>query len=115
LIHIKRYFFSSSFRCLSTQAKAKVANDEKPPKTREAAAPNYSFVNNIFRGKVESSQIFPYPMYLNQEQLDTMGAFVDPISKYFTESHDAARLDLEEKIDEQTIENMKEFGAFGVN
>jgi hypothetical protein len=54
-------------------------------------------------------------MYLNQEQLDTMGAFVDPISKYFTESHDAARLDLEEKIDEQTIENMKEFGAFGVN
>lgn len=53
-------------------------------------------------------------MYLSQDQIDYIGAFVDPVTKYFQESHDAARLDLEEKLDEETKKNLGELGALGL-
>lgn len=59
--------------------------------------------------------MFPYPMYLNQEQLEYLSAFVDPLEKYFSVHHDAARLDMEEKLDETTIQNLRDIGAFGVS
>lgn len=63
---------------------------------------------------MESSQLFPFPMYLNQEQLEYVGAFVDPVTKYFSEAHDAARYDLNEKLDAETLDQLWELGAFGV-
>lgn len=101
---------------MSTQAQTKPLPDEKkPPKTRDRpAVQNKSFVHNLFMGKVESSEVFPFPMYLNQEQLEYVGAFVDPVTKYFSEVHDAAKYDLEEKLDPETLDHLWELGAFGV-
>lgn len=101
---------------MSTKTQAKPAIEETaPPKARSSpAVANHSFVHNIFRGKVESSQLFPFPMYLNQEQLEYVGAFVDPVTKYFSEVHDAARYDMNEKLDADTLDHLWELGAFGV-
>lgn len=71
-------------------------------------------MSNLFRGRVEASQVFPFPMYLNQEQIEYVGAFVDPVTKYFTEAHDAAKYDLQEKLDPETLDHLWELGAFGL-
>lgn len=110
--------FPFNFRCLSAKAQTKPAiNDDvkKSPKPRNApAAENHSFVHNLFRGSLETSQVFPFPMYLNQEQLEYVGAFVDPVTKYFSEVHDAAKYDLQEKLDPETLDHLWELGAFGL-
>lgn len=83
---------SLSFRCLSTQAKAQASNDGKS-KPSQAQQHNQSFVHNLFRGQVEHSQVFPFPIALNQEQTDNIAAFVDPVTKFFEEVNDAGRND----------------------
>ena len=45
---------------------------------------------------------------------DYVSACVDPLAKYFAETHDAARLDREENMDDETMKNLREIGAFGV-
>lgn len=42
------------FRCLSTQTQVKAVENRPVVK-------NVSFVHNIFRGIIQSSQVFPYP------------------------------------------------------
>ena len=38
---------------------------------------------NLFRGAVDTSQVFPYPEVLNEEQKDTLKMFIDPTAKFF--------------------------------
>lgn len=38
---------------------------------------------NIFRGQIESRQVFPYPNVLTPEQRETLQMLVDPVSKFF--------------------------------
>lgn len=40
---------------------------------------------NVFRGKIDSSQIFPYPDILNKEQRDSLKKLVKPIEQFFYE------------------------------
>lgn len=65
----------------------KTKNDPK------AQPHNQSFVHNLFKGQVEHSQMFPFPIALDQEQIEYVGAFVDPVTKFFTEINDASRND----------------------
>lgn len=91
-IFIRSLFTFSMFRYLSTQAKLK-SNDEVKATPKTQPQHNQSFVHNLFRGQVESSQVFPFPMALNEEQTEYVGAFVDPVMKFFTEVNDASRND----------------------
>lgn len=50
-------------------------------------------MHNLFRGQVESSQVFPFPIALDQEQTEYVGAFVDPLTRFFVEVNDAAKND----------------------
>lgn len=45
---------------------------------------NRSFVSNMFRGEVITKEVFPYPFALNEEQREEIGAFVDPVTAFFT-------------------------------
>lgn len=38
---------------------------------------------NLFRGQLQTSQVFPYPNVLNDEQTETLTSLVDPVSKFF--------------------------------
>ncbi|KAG5674349.1 hypothetical protein PVAND_004324 [Polypedilum vanderplanki] len=98
-------------RCLSAQPQTK---SKQTPRAEKAAKPNLSFVHNLFRGQVESSQVFPYPIALNQEQIEYVGAFVDPVSKFFSEVNNADRNDMNAQVDEETLKHLWELGAFGL-
>lgn len=78
--------FSLKFRCLATSAKLNEAPPKSSPKSGKAVAPNKSFVANFFRGKVESSETFPYPYYLTEEESETLSMVVDPVSRFFVVS-----------------------------
>jgi hypothetical protein len=38
---------------------------------------------NLFRGVVETAQVFPFPQVLNEEQKDNLKMLVDPTAKFF--------------------------------
>lgn len=38
---------------------------------------------NLFRGQLQTSQVFPYPEVLNDEQTETLTSLVDPVTKFF--------------------------------
>jgi len=42
-----------------------------------------SFTMNLFRGQLQTSQVFPYPNVLNDEQTETLTSLVDPVTKFF--------------------------------
>lgn len=83
----------SASRCLSAQTKTKSSDDSKTRNEPKIQQHNQSFVHNLFRGQVEHSQVFPFPIALNEEQIEYVGAFVDPVTKFFVEVNDAARND----------------------
>lgn len=77
-MHIFFFFYD---RCLATAAKPKEAAPaakEKKPTT------NLSFMANIFRGKVQSAQVFPYPYNLTEEESETLSMVIDPVSRFFS-------------------------------
>lgn len=62
-------------------------NEAPPkPKSEKAVEPNQSFVANFFRGKVESSQVFPYPYNLTEEESETLSMVIDPVTRFFAVS-----------------------------
>lgn len=59
-----------------------VPNPERaPPQTQTTE--DQSFVMNMFRGQIQSNQIFPYPNVLTEEQKETLKMLVDPVEKFF--------------------------------
>lgn len=71
-------------RCLATSAQLNEASSKA--KLDKAVAPNKSFVANFFRGRVESSEVFPYPYNLTEEESETLSMVVEPMSRFFTVS-----------------------------
>jgi hypothetical protein len=69
-----RFIATTSVQCKTVQ------NTEKNP---AAQTENHSFVMHLFRGQLESRQVFPYPDVLTDEQRDTLKMLVDPVSKFF--------------------------------
>lgn len=100
-------------RCLASAAQAQpkqksldVENAKKPP--------NMSFMANIFRGQVESSQVFPYPDVLGPEQKEEINSLLDPLEKLFLEINDSVKNDENSKIDPKTLDSLWEAGAFSI-
>ncbi|GAB1600389.1 very long-chain specific acyl-CoA dehydrogenase, mitochondrial-like [Argonauta hians] len=73
-----------------------------------------SFAMNLFRGNVISDQVFPFPEVLNEDQKQTLSELVDPCAKFFEEVNDATKNDQLEKVDEATMQGLKDMGAFGL-
>ncbi|KAL3847388.1 hypothetical protein ACJMK2_018303, partial [Sinanodonta woodiana] len=73
-----------------------------------------SFCMNIFRGQIKVDQVFPYPEVMTSEQKQTLQMLLDPTAKFFEEQNDALKNDSLEKVDEPTMQGLKELGAFGL-
>uniref|UniRef100_A0A3P8UM54 Very long-chain specific acyl-CoA dehydrogenase, mitochondrial n=1 Tax=Cynoglossus semilaevis TaxID=244447 RepID=A0A3P8UM54_CYNSE len=73
-----------------------------------------SFAVNIFKGQLTTPQVFPYPSALNEEQEQFLRELVGPVCKFFEEVNDAAKNDALEKVEDHTMEGLKEMGAFGL-
>lgn len=106
----------AAYRLQSTAAQPAASEKvaQKEQKLPKQAKANKSFVMNIFRGAAVTDQAIPYPYVLTEEQKETLEMLVDPTEKFFEECNDAAKNDAIERVDEQTLEGLKELGAFGL-
>ncbi|ESP04846.1 hypothetical protein LOTGIDRAFT_177715 [Lottia gigantea] len=73
-----------------------------------------SFGLNLFKGKIATDQVFPFPEVLTPDQKQTLQELVDPVSKFFEEQNDAMKNDSIEKVEDETMEGLKAMGAFGL-
>ena len=103
-------------RCLGT-AKPDVALERKKKKERamqKKAVESTSFVQNMFRGMIQTEQTFPYPKVLTEEQAENLAMLVEPTEKFMTEVNDSAWNDANERVHPDTVQGLKELGAFGL-
>ncbi|XP_062342332.1 very long-chain specific acyl-CoA dehydrogenase, mitochondrial-like [Osmerus eperlanus] len=89
---------------------ATAAKDGKKAQTVESK----SFAVNMFKGQITTAQVFPYPSVMNEEQTQFLQELVGPVSKFFDEVNDPAKNDALEKVEDHTMEGLKEMGAFGL-
>jgi len=71
------------FRCASSAAAPAEAEAKRQKKPKKATK-SESYVMNLFRGELVTSQLFPYPDVLTTDQRDTVASMVDPVHKLFT-------------------------------
>ncbi|XP_006107998.1 very long-chain specific acyl-CoA dehydrogenase, mitochondrial isoform X1 [Myotis lucifugus] len=81
---------------------------------KAAKAESKSFAVGMFKGQLTTEQVFPYPSVLNEEQTQFLKELVGPVSRFFEEVNDPAKNDMLEKVEEATIQGLKELGAFGL-
>ncbi|XP_054742051.1 very long-chain specific acyl-CoA dehydrogenase, mitochondrial [Anastrepha obliqua] len=81
---------------------------------KEQLANSSSFMMNIFRGKLVSKEVFPYPDVLHEEQKELIMSLASPFEKFFSEVNNAARNDENSSIDESVLDQLWELGAFGI-
>ncbi|KAM6909526.1 very long-chain specific acyl-CoA dehydrogenase, mitochondrial [Xenentodon cancila] len=68
----------------------------------------------MFKGQIATPQVFPFPKALNEEQEQFLKELVGPVCKFFEEVNDPAQNDALEKVEDHTMEGLKEMGAFGL-
>lgn len=73
-----------------------------------------SFAMGIFTGKAHVDQMFPFPQVLNQDQEEFLTALIDPVEKFMSEENNAAVNDTNAEIEPDTLQGLKEMGAFGL-
>lgn len=88
----------------------KVENESKNSKATESK----SFALNIFRGVISHDDIFPYKDVLTDEQKSNLQALIEPTAVFLRENNDAAKNDSMETVAPETLEGLKELGAFGL-
>ncbi|XP_054457512.1 very long-chain specific acyl-CoA dehydrogenase, mitochondrial [Anoplopoma fimbria] len=81
---------------------------------KTVAVESKSYAVNIFKGQIATAQVFPYPSAMNEEQEQFLRELVGPVSKFFEEVNDAAKNDSLEKVEDHTMQGLKEMGAFGL-
>lgn len=67
-------------RCLATQSVPKAVKSDKAEASKKESQ---SFTMNLFRGQLQTSQVFPYPEPLTEDQVETLKMFIDPVEKFF--------------------------------
>ncbi|XP_007483276.3 very long-chain specific acyl-CoA dehydrogenase, mitochondrial isoform X1 [Monodelphis domestica] len=80
----------------------------------EAMEGSKSFAVGMFKGQLTTDQVFPYPSVLNEEQMQFLKELVGPVSRFFEEVNDPAKNDSLEKVEDSTMQGLKELGAFGL-
>ncbi|XP_072232041.1 very long-chain specific acyl-CoA dehydrogenase, mitochondrial isoform X2 [Leuresthes tenuis] len=94
---------------------AAVGSDAAPKVEKKTAVEeSKSFAVNMFKGQITTAQVFPFPKALNDEQEQFLQELVGPVSKFFEEVNDPAKNDALEKVEDHTMEGLKEMGAFGL-
>ncbi|XP_043460883.1 very long-chain specific acyl-CoA dehydrogenase, mitochondrial isoform X1 [Leptopilina heterotoma] len=109
--NLNKFLISGSVRCLATQSVPKAVKSDKAEASKKESQ---SFTMNLFRGQLQTSQVFPYPEPLTEDQVETLKMFIDPVEKFFEEVNDPVANDNNSSIDEKTMKALWEIGAFGL-
>ncbi|XDV51553.1 hypothetical protein PO909_020412 [Leuciscus waleckii] len=78
-----------------------------------SSARSLAYAKDMFLGKVNKAEVFPYPEISNEE-LEEMNQLVQPVEKFFSEDVDSKKIDLEAVIPPETLNGLKELGLFGI-
>merc|ERR1719242_2539964 len=81
---------------------------------QKKAVTSNSFVQNVFRGMIEPTQVFPFPVALDEEQRENLEMLVPIAERVMTEQNDPLLNDQLETVPEDTINALRELGAFGL-
>ncbi|XP_063124528.1 very long-chain specific acyl-CoA dehydrogenase, mitochondrial isoform X1 [Rattus norvegicus] len=101
----------------ATQAvleKPETLSSDASTREKPARAESKSFAVGMFKGQLTTDQVFPYPSVLNEEQTQFLKELVGPVARFFEEVNDPAKNDSLEKVEEDTLQGLKELGAFGL-
>ncbi|XP_033102473.1 complex I assembly factor ACAD9, mitochondrial-like [Anneissia japonica] len=71
-----------------------------------------AFVKNLFMGRLIKEDVFPYPE-ISVEKFQEINELCAPIEKFFREDVPSKEIDLAAKIDDKTMQALKEMGLFG--
>ncbi|KAE9547377.1 hypothetical protein FO519_009411 [Halicephalobus sp. NKZ332] len=96
-------------RCASTAAATKTekkVENKKPEDTK-------SFCMNLFRGKANFEQAFPYPVDLTEDRKEMLQMVLGPTEKFLAEINDPVKNDREANIPMEVLAQFAEIGAFG--
>merc|ERR1719365_59914 len=69
---------------------------------------------NVFRGLIEPTQVFPFPVALDEEQRENLEMLVPIAERVMTEQNDPLLNDQMETVPEDTVNALRELGAFGL-
>merc|ERR1719238_1933658 len=81
---------------------------------QKKAVNSNSFVQNVFRGMIEPTQVFPFPVALDEEQRENLEMLVPIAQRVMTEQNDPLLNDQMETVPEDTVNALRELGAFGL-
>ncbi|XP_028330108.1 very long-chain specific acyl-CoA dehydrogenase, mitochondrial [Gouania willdenowi] len=109
-----RLYASHAAEAVIEKSAAVGADAAAQAEKKTTAAESKSFAVNIFKGQIATAQVFPFPSALNEEQEQFLRELVGPVSKFFDEVNDPAKNDALEKVEDHTMEGLKEMGAFGL-
>merc|ERR1719450_1383020 len=81
---------------------------------QKKAVTSNSFVQNVFRGMIEPTQVFPFPVALDEEQRENLEMLVPIAERVMEEQNDPLLNDQLEAVPEDTVQALRELGAFGL-
>merc|ERR1719447_115057 len=81
---------------------------------QKKAVTSNSFVQNVFRGMIEPTQVFPFPVALDEEQRENLEMLVPIAERVLEEQNDPLFNDQLETVPENTVNALRELGAFGL-
>merc|ERR1719204_894246 len=81
---------------------------------QKKAVTSNSFVQNVFRGVIEPTQMFPFPVALDEEQRENLEMLVPIAERVMEEQNDPLLNDQLESVPEDTVNALRELGAFGL-
>lgn len=87
---------------------------ETQHRASQASRVSNSFVQNIFRGVVDTTQVLPYPDVLTEEQRDTLNLLLPLAERVLAEQNDPLKNDTLECVPDNTLKALKEVGGFGL-
>ncbi|TSK16227.1 Acyl-CoA dehydrogenase family member 9, mitochondrial [Bagarius yarrelli] len=86
---------------------------QSPQLCVQTSSRSLSYAKDLFLGKVNKNEVFPYPEISNEE-LEEIKQFVVPVEKFFHEDVDSKKIDEEAKIPPETLDGLKSLGLFGI-
>ncbi|XP_060080588.1 complex I assembly factor ACAD9, mitochondrial-like [Ylistrum balloti] len=106
----KTHRIFSSVRWCANQV---ASQTDSPVYTVEDNRPitNVPFAKNLFVGKLDKA-FLAYPT-IPEDELNDLNQMVQPIEKYFEEALDSKSIDVNAKISEETLQEIKDLGLFG--
>lgn len=98
----------------STKPATQAVNKTEKSKEEKVLKESQSFAMNMYRGQLQTAQVFPFPEPLNEEQEETLKMMFDPLETFYEEVNDAYKNDENASIDKETMQALWDLGAFSI-